>query len=1075
MSSLNVNATMPTDGPMPENENARGGATEGIHETENDNDDGLNSKDRIHQNQVNASDFKAEPEPGHVPEGMDAAAKDEYVYICNYIYTDEHGEPLHKSSRYENRAKKKKRFEQWTYEGHGLWTSGTEGCRLVLYGLQRVIASKIVFVTEGEKDAETLKTLGFVGTCGPQGAGSWPGLVAQHDINRHLQGKHVIVIPDCDNAGFSHAHDVCQSLADHAASVRILELPCLKYKGDISDWVELIGDTEKAREMLRHLAETAPRYEHEEEEPKVAKDKEPTREEFVDSSSHSHQSAGQYSGEDNISLLKSRIDFKTVFRDLYPDRYHDHGNCHCPSPDHPDEDESFQIDNGFGFCHSRQCPPPNARPDGKTSQRWSIIDLYMVRHNCSTGDAIKGLAERYGVTLTNNHRTYSADTHEDYDTVASEAAAAFGGFDKEDANAKGTGNMNHGEQERRTDEQTNSTDEGTETRGPGVDWSYGNPNKPGEGEKRQAYSFDESLFSIFEQVTGRHYRLDDIPKSRDLAREALLMELLIGCLDPSKVSRVNDAGTPENVIRIKAPTDADWPYTRNRFISACLSRFENMARRCDESLWSSEQYRTALQIAYREAPHIYRDFRDLQPAWAWTRFWEFEHSETLARLTEERLIADKTSLRPIPISSDEVIEQLQRCPTIASEGAVCEWNGSYYKPLNDQEIRKRIHSVVGPHCKSFDAEEYLRQLKYRLIPSNPDAVNPSHLLSLQNVVIDISGDGNTIEHSPNMLITRQFPVVYDPDAKCPDWTQFLDQIMTKEDQNLLEEFMGYCLTEETRFRKGLIFVGPSGNNGKSVILQVLLSILGEDQGIEMQPAQWTERFMKSQLRDKKVVACLDANTSKFQDSGEIKRMIDGVKALKVDDKYEKVFDIRVFAKFMFACNKIPSANDSTGGWLGRWIILKLLRSFSAAEQDHDLVSRLTQPAQLSGILNHLIVAWKRLRDRGLFLESDCSKEAKAEYATKLAHEREYVLTMLTPDSTGKHTMSSIFRHYQGWCGENGIKNNVRVNRMELRSQIEILLKTKFHDKTAGKMLRLDGYRLVPLEGWAFTDKGKKSA
>ena len=53
-----------------------------------------------------------------------------------------------------------------------------------------------------------------------------------------LENRHVVVLPDNDAVGRNHANKVALNLHGLAKSVRVLELPDLPAKGDISDWLD---------------------------------------------------------------------------------------------------------------------------------------------------------------------------------------------------------------------------------------------------------------------------------------------------------------------------------------------------------------------------------------------------------------------------------------------------------------------------------------------------------------------------------------------------------------------------------------------------------------------------------------------------------------------------------------------------------------------------------------------------------------------------------------------------------------------------------------------------------------------
>lgn len=68
------------------------------------------------------------------------------------------------------------------------------------------------------------------------GAGKW-----RDEYGEYLRGRSVVVLPDNDEPGREHAAKVARSLQGVAAGVRVLELPNLPPKGDVSDWLDAGG------------------------------------------------------------------------------------------------------------------------------------------------------------------------------------------------------------------------------------------------------------------------------------------------------------------------------------------------------------------------------------------------------------------------------------------------------------------------------------------------------------------------------------------------------------------------------------------------------------------------------------------------------------------------------------------------------------------------------------------------------------------------------------------------------------------------------------------------------------------
>jgi len=164
-----------------------------------------------------------------------------------YDYRDESGALLFQVVR----LTEPKDFRQRAPDGN--WT--VKSIRKVPYLLPELLAAPAdasVFVVEGEKDALNMRDLGLTATCNAGGAGKWRDEFAQY-----FAGRDVVVLPDNDQAGRDHADRVAANLAPVARGVRILTIPDLPPKGDVSDWLASGGTPE----ALMALATAAPLYE----------------------------------------------------------------------------------------------------------------------------------------------------------------------------------------------------------------------------------------------------------------------------------------------------------------------------------------------------------------------------------------------------------------------------------------------------------------------------------------------------------------------------------------------------------------------------------------------------------------------------------------------------------------------------------------------------------------------------------------------------------------------------------------------------------------------------------------------
>jgi len=168
--------------------------------------------------------------------------------VKTYDYRDETGTLLFQTVRHEP-----KDFRQRRPDGKDEWAWNLQGVRLVPYNLSEVLKAKSVVIVEGEKDADNLKPLGLTATTSPMGAGKW-----RKEYNEHFKDKRIAILSDNDDPGKKHAQTVAGNLHEIAESVKVVDLPGLPYKGDVSDWIKSGGTKEQLVELIKQAPEWVP-------------------------------------------------------------------------------------------------------------------------------------------------------------------------------------------------------------------------------------------------------------------------------------------------------------------------------------------------------------------------------------------------------------------------------------------------------------------------------------------------------------------------------------------------------------------------------------------------------------------------------------------------------------------------------------------------------------------------------------------------------------------------------------------------------------------------------------------------
>lgn len=179
--------------------------------------------------------------------------------VACYDYRNEDGKLVYQAVRMNPKDFRQRRPNP---EGEG-WVWNLKDIPRVLYRLPDLLDANpkdIVFIAEGEKDCDNLAKHGLLGTTNVGGAGKW-----KDEYSECLRDRRVCILPDNDAPGVKHANQVAESLKGTAAKVKVLVLPGLPEKGDVSDWFADGG----TKEALIAAAIAAPEWDKPIEAPKA--------------------------------------------------------------------------------------------------------------------------------------------------------------------------------------------------------------------------------------------------------------------------------------------------------------------------------------------------------------------------------------------------------------------------------------------------------------------------------------------------------------------------------------------------------------------------------------------------------------------------------------------------------------------------------------------------------------------------------------------------------------------------------------------------------------------------------------
>jgi putative DNA primase/helicase len=286
-------------------------------------------------------------------------------------------------------------------------------------------------------------------------------------------------------------------------------------------------------------------------------------------------------------------------------------------------------------------------------------------------------------------------------------------------------------------------------------------------------------------------------------------------------------------------------------------------------------------------------------------------------------------------------------------------------------------------------------------------------------------DMKFLPHSPEFMISKRGSVVYDPNAECPKWLEFLDRIFLG-DADLIEfmqKAIAYSMTGLKDFQ-GFFFCYGDGANGKSTLFNVLQLILNDyyltipvETILNQNIPTAKNDYILAQLKGVRMVITSEIPQGKKLNESLIKDLTGGddITARKI---YGSPFTFKATHKLWMFGNHKPIIAGSDHGIWRRVFLIPFLYKFSESEKrDMDVVMGEFK-AELSGILNWIIQGFKLVNDFGLKPPKIVNKQVE-EYKKESDPVALWMELRLTTN-VGQHTdFSTIYNDYINFCDETG--------------------------------------------------------
>ena len=390
-----------------------------------------------------------------------------------------------------------------------------------------------------------------------------------------------------------------------------------------------------------------------------------------------------------------------------------------------------------------------------------------------------------------------------------------------------------------------------------------------------------------------------------------------------------------------------------------------------------------------------------------------------------KLVIRKIVIQECIRSADGLLWCPEYVEKLGSKQCVRVFTGSHWEVIEPQQWMDFV-GRCSELCGVFETQrmdhEFMNALteglafnlaknRKQIIPEDEVWVN----LSNGTLVVKVDGTAELREHRKEDLFSYTLDYVFDAQAECPQWHAFLDRVLPEaESQQVLREFIGYCLMKDHRMEKMMMLYG-GGLNGKSVTLEIIESILGSVNVSYLSLSDLTnDEVKRAGIKGKKLN--ISHESGKNVNSNVLKQLTSGERVL-VKNLYLDPVETQDYGKFIAAFNQLPKA-ENTFGFFRRLIVLPYDVTIPKGEIDRQLTSKLK--TEISGILNWVLEALPGLMNRGDFTVSPKCEKALELYRLQSDSVRLFLNELCEPSDYAT-AASEVYTAYKGYCLDSSLK------------------------------------------------------
>lgn len=342
-----------------------------------------------------------------------------------------------------------------------------------------------------------------------------------------------------------------------------------------------------------------------------------------------------------------------------------------------------------------------------------------------------------------------------------------------------------------------------------------------------------------------------------------------------------------------------------------------------------------------------------------------------------------------------------------------------WTPDGESEIYRRTTKLLGQRYRPSHATNVLSVISNRE-PLITDDRQDTQYLNLPNGLLDWQ-TGELIPHNPHIISTIRIPVAWDDEAECTNIDQFFREVFPNDAIELAYEILGYMLYNDNPLHKAILLHG-SGRNGKGTFIRLARMLVGHNNISTVTPQSLdSSQFSSAQLYGKLANLVGDVDPRIFRSTEQFKQLTGG-DYMMGQHKHKDPFNFRCRALMVAAFNSLPRTADTTEGFFSRWVVIPFTAFFPAGVADPSLITRLTRPEELQGLLRMAVGGLQQVMQRGRFVQPKSVAAATRKFRDDADPLRSFIKDNVSFDDDRAFTnRTEIYSAYAAWCVMNGFR------------------------------------------------------